>query len=94
VIRSREFWVLLIVSLAIAIYGWLVPQLQMPLNYGVMISRSIPFGIAWSVILVFGLWRYKWRGLWLLAGAPAALYWPAWMIFNQFPSCYYSGNCV
>jgi hypothetical protein len=32
--------------------------------------------------------------LWILVGAPMALYWPIWLLFHHFPSCYYSGNCI
>src|SRR5437879_2133762 len=66
---------------------------RMPLDYDAMISRSIPFAIAWAVILAFSLWRYKKRGLWLLVGAPMALYWPIWLLLNHFPPCYYLHNC-
>jgi hypothetical protein len=66
----------------------------MPLDYGTMISKSIPFAIAWVFVLAFSLRRYKKRGLWLLVGAPMALYWPIWLLFNDFPPCYYIGNCV
>ena len=59
-----------------------------------MISRSIPFAIAWVVILAFCLSRYKKRGLWLLVGAPMALYWPIGLRFNHFPHCFYLHNCV
>jgi hypothetical protein len=81
-------------SLIIAYLGGSAPNHRMPLDYGAMISRSIPFAIAWAVILAFCLWRYKKRGLWLLVGAPMALYWPIWLLFNHFPPCYYLHDCV
>jgi Helix-turn-helix domain len=32
------------------------------------------FCLAWSVLLIMGLWQFRWRGLWLLLGAPGADY--------------------
>jgi hypothetical protein len=58
-----------------------------------MISKGIPLAIIWAAILAFCVWRYKKRGLWLLMGAPLALYWPIWRLLHHLPSCYYSGNC-
>ncbi len=66
----------------------------MPLDYDAMIWSSVPFSTAWAIVVVISLWRYEKRGLWLLLGAPMALYWPIWLLFNHFPSCYYSHNCV
>ena len=66
----------------------------MPLDYDALIWRSIPYTLAWTLILLYALFRYKRLGLWLLLGAPMALYWPIWLIFNHFPSCYYAGNCA
>jgi len=80
-------------SLVFAFLGWKAPEWRMPLDYDAMISRSIPFAVAWTALLTICLWRCKLRGLWLLVGASMALYWPIWLIFNHFPSCYYSGNC-
>jgi len=91
--ENQRYWIALIASLVVAYLGWMAPAHQRPLDYDAMISRSIPFAIAWVVILVFCLWRYKKRGSWLLVGAPMALYWPIWLLFNHFPSCYYLGNC-
>jgi hypothetical protein len=28
-----------------------------------------------------------------LIGAPLALYWPVWLMFNRTPTCYWRGNC-
>jgi hypothetical protein len=91
---SRSFWIVLAASLVVAYMGWAAPQRQMPLDYDFMIFRSIPFAILWGMILTFSVWRYKKRGLWVLVGTPMALYWPIWLLFNQFPQCYYLHNCV
>jgi len=92
--EDREYWIALVLSLIVAYMGWHAPNYRMPLDYGAMTSRSVPFAIAWVMVLIFCLWRYKKRGLWLLLGTPMALYWPIWLLFNHFPSCYYLHNCV
>ena len=92
--ENHKYWAALLASLIVAYLGWSAPSHQMPLDYGAMISRSIPFAATWAVVLVLSLWRYKRRGLWLLVGAPLALYWPIWLLFNHFPACYYLHNCV
>jgi hypothetical protein len=63
------------------------------LDYDAMIWRSIPYASAWLLVVVYALPRYKWHGLLLLLGAPMALYWPIWLMFNHFPSCYYARDC-
>jgi hypothetical protein len=91
---TKKFWILLLLpSLLLAFFGWTAPSHQMPLDYGAMIWRSIPYAIAWALVITFALVRFRTRGLWFLIGAPMALYWPIWLLFNHFPSCYYSGNC-
>ena len=91
---TRFFWIAFAASIIFAWLGWKAPEWRMPLDYDAMISRSIPFAFVWLAALVFGLWRFRLRGLWLLIGAPMALYWPIWMFFNHFPPCYYSHNCA
>ncbi len=81
-------------SLLAAILGNEIPARQMPLDYAAMITVSIPFAVAWGIIFAFCLWRYGKRGWWAIVGAPLALWWPFWMVFNHFPPCYYSHNCV
>jgi hypothetical protein len=71
-------------------FGWAAPTRQMPTNY----HGSIPFAVTWALVLVFSLIRFKKRGLWLLLGAPMALYWPIWLLFNQLPLCHHSRSCM
>jgi hypothetical protein len=91
---NQRYWIALIASLVIAYLGWAAPSYRMPLDYDAMISRSIPFAVSWITISAFSLWHFKKRGLWLLLGTPMALYWPIWLLFNRFPTCYYLHNCV
>jgi hypothetical protein len=91
--ENKEYWLALIASLVISYLGAKAPSYRMPLDYDAMIWRSIPLATAWAALFGLCLWRYKKRGLWLLLGTPMALYWPIWLLFNRFPSCYYLHNC-
>jgi hypothetical protein len=93
-VKNLAFWTVLVASLIVAYLGLMAPAYRMPIHYGAIITRSIPLAIAWAFIFVFCVWRYKKLGLWLLVGAPMALYWPIWLLSNHLPSCYYTGNCV
>lgn len=92
--KSKTIWMVFLPSLLIAFLGWTAPSHQMPLDYHAMIWRSIPYALAWILIVVYALVRYKRLGFFFLLGAPMALYWPIWLMFNHFPPCYYAGNCV
>jgi len=92
--EAVEFWIVLAFSVFVASLGWAAPQHRMPLDYDAAISRSIPVGIIWLAAFAFCLRRYGRRAFWVLAGAPMALYWPIWLLFNAFPSCYYSHKCI
>jgi hypothetical protein len=92
--ENQKFWIALIASIIAAFLGSRGPTYRMPIDYYAIISRSIPFAAAWAAILAYSLWRYEKRGLWLLVGAPMALYWPIWLLFNHFPQCYYLNNCI
>jgi hypothetical protein len=91
--KSKKLWMLFSISLLIAFLSWIAPVRQMPLDYDAMIRRSIPCASAWLLVVVYALPRYKWYGLIFLLGAPMALYWPIWLMFNHFPPCYYAGDC-
>lgn len=89
-----KFRIALVASVVIAYLAWLLPQCQMPIIYDFTISRSLPLAVVWILLVVFALWRYRKKGLWLLVGSPMALYWPIWLLFHRFPPCYYAHNCV
>ncbi len=81
-------------SLLAAFLGRMIPSRQMPLDYDAMITVSIPLAVVWALLFAFCVWRFRMRGLWLIVGAPLALWRPIWMVFNHFPPCYYSHNCI
>ena len=90
---NQRYWTALVFSLVLAWLSLRAPTYRMPIDYHAIISRSIPFFAMWAAILALSFWRYKRRALWLLLGAPMALFWPVWLIFNRFPPCYYLHNC-
>jgi hypothetical protein len=59
---TKKFWILLLPSLLLAFFGWTAPSHQMPLDYGAMIWRSIPYAIAWTLVITFALVRFRTRG--------------------------------
>jgi hypothetical protein len=67
--ENQRYGIALAASLVFAFLGSMTPRYRMPIDYHAMISRSIPFAIAWAVIFVFCLWRWKKRGLWLLSSS-------------------------
>jgi hypothetical protein len=92
--ERHKFWLVFAASLVVACLGVLAPAHTMPLDYDAIIWKSILLAIVWTAIVAVCLTRHSKNGLWLLVGAPLALYWPIWLLFNHFPLCYYAHNCV
>jgi hypothetical protein len=92
--KRLSFGIALTTSLIVALLGGQIPGGQRPLDYHAMITVSIPLAIVWAILVANCVWRFGRRGLWAILGAPLALYWPVWMIFNRFPPCYYTHNCI
>jgi hypothetical protein len=92
--KNLTFRILLTVSLILAAIGFESPDpSSRPLDYGAMLTVALPLAAAWIVVLAVSLrWCAK-RALWLLLGAPMALWWPIWLLFNRFPPCYYAHRC-
>ncbi|HUO89317.1 MAG TPA: hypothetical protein VMU08_09095 [Rhizomicrobium sp.] len=66
-----SFRVWLVASLALALLAWGVPWLTHFADRGL----SLLLLALWLASVVGGLIRFRWRGLWLLLGAPLALFW-------------------
>jgi hypothetical protein len=45
-------------------------------NTDLAVYVSVSLSVFWVAMLGGGLYRYHWRGLWILIGAPFALYYP------------------
>jgi len=87
-------WLTFFGSLAIAFVGNFAPRHTMPIDWDRIVSWSIPLASVWVGIFIFSIWRFKVSALWQLLGAPLVLYWPLWLLWNGFPSCYHMGNCA
>ena len=51
--ENQRYWIALLASLVVAFWGQSAPESRMPIDYGAMISRSIPLAIAWAAIFAF-----------------------------------------
>gem|GEM_PF-3079688 len=89
---NHLFKVVFIISLVIAISGWFAP-LGMPLKFHTMLWWSLPLTGLWLFIVSISILHFRKKGLWLLIGAPPALYWAIWLLINNLPSCYWTHNC-
>src|SRR5271155_3531632 len=70
---GTRFWAMLIASLACATssrFSISVSATDLGMWLGILLS------IAWAIILLMAIRQYRWRGLWLLIGAPLALWLP------------------
>lgn len=67
---------LLLLSLFVAALAFVVPWLTHFADRGF----SIGMVLFWLGLLIVGLLRHRARGLWLLSGAPLALFWPVVLI--------------
>lgn len=67
---------LLFFSLAAALLAFAVPWLTHFADRGL----SVIFVLLWIGLLITAVVKHRWRGLWLLLGAPLALFWPAVLI--------------
>lgn len=67
----HSFLVYLLFTTIVALIGF-------ALSWGGTFSPlSFWLAIVWLILLVVGLFTYRWKGLWLLIGSPLALMWPA-----------------
>jgi len=91
--RNGSFWFVFAVSVIVACLGDFAPRHTMPYDYSAIVSRTIPVAVVWGAIVITSVFLFRKRALWLLVGAPIALYWPVWLLVNGYPSCWYIGNC-
>ena len=85
--RSRWFIPFAIGSGAIAILALYIPVAYGPrLELSTVIDLLIAGPAIWTVTVVVGLVIYRWRGLWLLLGAPLAFVDLIWFVAT-FSAC-------
>ncbi len=92
--QAHWFKILLASSVVLAYFGWDAPHGRMPLDFHAMLWRSIPLACLWALTFGLSAYRFGRKALWMLLGAPLALYWPVWLVLNGLPACYWHGNCV
>jgi len=85
--RTTKFRSWLAGSFVLAIASIGSVRNQMPRDYHAMIWYSTPLACLWLIVCVVCLTRYKARGLWVLLGAPLALFWPLILVFGGIPNC-------
>jgi hypothetical protein len=81
--EKQKIGIALAASLVVAAIGGWAPTRRMPIDFGAIFSISSPLAILWAGILVFSVWRFRWRGFSALVGAPMALYWPIWLVIHH-----------
>jgi len=64
----------------------------MPIDIDRMLWWSIPIACLWVVVVGVSAWLFGTKAVWMLLGAPLALYWPLWLARYGIPDCYYSAN--
>src|SRR5690349_9990791 len=92
--HDRWFKTVVALSLVLALIGFMVPSRQMPLDYRYMLWCSLPIALVWVLVVGWAGSRFRKLALWLLIGAPLALYWPIWLWLNGIPGCFWSGTCI
>jgi hypothetical protein len=80
---KARLWLFLVSSLLVAA-GSLSQSLS-PDDWGGWGSMLLT--VLWALLLCIALVRYRWQGLWLLIGAPLALYGP-WMEWMTMLTCH------
>lgn len=79
---KNRVWPLLIASLLVAT-GSLCLTLTVD-DWGLWGGMSL--AVLWAVLVCVAVIRYHWEGLWLLVGAPLALYTP-WVVWMTMLAC-------
>ncbi len=67
----------LILSLVLAAAAFGLPWVTHFADGGV----SIALHLLWAALVSATLWTHGRRGLWLLSGAPLALFWPSFLVW-------------
>jgi len=87
--RDRFLWVAL-ASLALALSCAFLPRLVEPVD---PFQVATFLTLAWVVLLISAFATYRRRALWLLIGAPAALFWPGVVVMIGAACAANTANC-
>ena len=69
---NPQLKLLFFLSLFVAVLAFAVPWLTHFADRGF----SVALVLLWFGLVITGFFQHRWRGLWLLIGAPLALFWP------------------
>jgi len=72
-------------SIGIAAFGACWSAIRLPIEPPIiLVLVKLVFLILWAAVQAVGIWKYRWRGLWILVGLPPILllplvvFWAAW----------------
>jgi hypothetical protein len=65
----------------VALLAVIIPRDLGP-DADLMLKCNLALAVIWGIILLVGIFLYRWRALWLLLGAPLLVYWPVafWLL--------------
>jgi len=69
---NPQLKLLFFLSWFVAVLAFAIPWLTHFADRGF----SFALVLLWLGLLITGFFQHRWRGLWLLTGAPLALFWP------------------
>lgn len=87
------FRIALTTSFVIAFFSWEIPNQSKPVPIDAILRICTPLALLWLVLLRVSIHYFRVKALWMLFAAPAALYWPVWLVCNGIPVCYWDGLC-
>jgi hypothetical protein len=92
--RWNWFRIALTTSFMIAFFSWMLPNQWRPVPIDAIMWICTPLAVLWLVLLRIAIHYFRLRALWIVLGAPAALYWPLWLLWNGIPGCYWNAGCA
>ena len=93
---------LFFLSYAVAAFTFALPPVLFYLGnkgwFTLLYPESVIFSgdvllIVWLAIFGVAFYKYRWRSVWLVIGAPLALLWPVWLGAVLW-SCFSGGACL
>jgi hypothetical protein len=92
--QVHRFRIVLVASFVLAWFSWAVPGRDAPTDFHSVLWWSVPLASLWVVTIGVSAYHFGRKTLWMLLGAPLALYWPVSLVLNGIPACYWHGSCV
>lgn len=92
-LRVLNFWSLFLISLAIGAASAGLPFLTNRNDVLLMMEIALPLCLAWLACVGFTFFRFGWRALWLVVGAPLTFWWPFSLVMIAVGCAQNSRNC-